>query len=368
MRILRLLDTTNRGGSEIQALDICRNAARFGLEYTLVAAGGGALNGQFSSSGVEFIRLQRHLPIDLLLVAQLRRIIIKRSIQIVHGHQAVESIHLYLASLGLNDVRHVLNFDGFVPDGKNRRTLKYLIPRMDANVAVGHALRKWLAEKDGLDTKTNFHVIHTGPDPMRLVPSAEPRPEQLGIEKDEILLGMVGSFYRDPRKDQLTICRALPKVFAAFPKAHCIFSGGVEKGAEHKIAACRTFCDDHGISPRVHFLGADSSVPDILAALDLFVFSSLHEGMPLAVSEAMLAGVPLIVSDIEPLLEATEKGTYAEVFPTGDAEILAEKIISLLGDDERRKQLAEKTRVYANENLSIDAHLGNLKKLYESIV
>ena len=70
---------------------------------------------------------------------------------------------------------------------------------------------------------------------------------------------------------------------------------------------CVEFLREKRIADKVHFLGGRSDVPDILDALDVFVFSSLHEGLPVAVSEAMLAKVPMIVSDIEPLLEASDK-------------------------------------------------------------
>jgi glycosyltransferase involved in cell wall biosynthesis len=94
----------------------------------------------------------------------------------------------------------------------------------------------------------------------------------------------------------------------------------------------------------------------------------LHEGLPVAVSEAMLGGVPMIVSDIEPLIEATGGGKYAEVFPVQNAEILSEKILKLLKDEDLRETLAVRAFEFAAENLSIKAHLRELEKLYNSIL
>ena len=127
------------------------------------------------------------------------------------------------------------------------------------------------------------------------------------------------------------------------------------------------FCIENKIIERVHFLGARSDVPDVLDALDLFVFSSLHEGLPVAVSEAMLAKVPMIVSDIEPLLEASNNGEFAEVFEVKNAEMLSEKILKLLKDKTLREELASRAHEFAKENFSIEAHLRQLKKLYESL-
>ena len=57
-----------------------------------------------------------------------------------------------------------------------------------------------------------------------------------------MLFGMIGNFYRDPRKDQMTLCKSLPKVFAEIENAHCIFAGKVETGAEEKFQNCVDFC------------------------------------------------------------------------------------------------------------------------------
>jgi len=364
MKVLHFLDTIGRGGAEMQALDVCHNARSVGLEMTLVTAGGGALEEEFRATGVEFIRLERKLPVDPILSSRIGKIIQERDIQIVHGYQAVDGLHLYLAARGLKHVKKVLSFQGFIQDAKNRLASKFLIPRMDANIVVSRGLQKWLSETSGLDTSKNFTVIYNGADPERVKPTGKSVKAELGLAECTPLIGMIGSFYKDPRKDQFTMCRALPEVFARIENAHCVFAGRIEPGAEEKYEQCVKFCAENGIADRVHFLGMRPDVPDILAALDVFVFSSLHEGLPVAVSEAMLAGVPMIVSDIEPLLEATANGEFAEVFPVKNVDILTEKILGLLGDEERRKDLAARALKHAEENFSIQSHMRELKKLY----
>src|SRR5215510_11647876 len=125
MEVLHLLDRLERGGAETIALDICRNAARHGLEMTFVTTGGGAMEEGFRASGVEFIKLNRRLPIDPGVVFGLRKIIRERGIEIVHGYQPVEGLHLYLATRGL-PTKCVLSFQGGMsPTWKNLQAAKF---------------------------------------------------------------------------------------------------------------------------------------------------------------------------------------------------------------------------------------------------
>src|SRR5205085_6830201 len=106
MRVLHLLDTLNRGGAEMQALDVCRNARDFGIDLTLITMKGGVMETDFRASGVDFEKLNRRFPFDLFLASQLRKIIKERQIEIVHSYQAVEGLHLYAAARPLRSEEH----------------------------------------------------------------------------------------------------------------------------------------------------------------------------------------------------------------------------------------------------------------------
>lgn len=362
-----MLDSLNRGGAEMLALDVCRNARANDLELIFVALGGGDLEPDFRDAGVEFIRLQRKFPVDLGLVVQLRRVIKEHGVQVVHSHQAVEALHSYLATLGTN-VKRVLSFHLCAADAKNRLTLKPLVPRMDVNVAVSHSLLNCLGMEGGFDTSRNFHVIYNGVDAKRLQPTNRRLRAELGLSADHILIGMIGNFYPGARKDQLTVCQALPQLFGRAANVHFAFVGGRTTAHSQVYDECVSYCHGQNIADRVHFLGKRSDIPDVLSALDIFVLSSLHEGLPVAVIEAMMMGLPSVVSDIEPLVEVSGEGRYAKVFRRKDAEDLAEKLISLVEDSARRTQLGAAAKEWAQTQFSIETHLANLSSLYISLV
>jgi glycosyltransferase involved in cell wall biosynthesis len=365
MKILHILDSLGRGGAEILVLDLCRNAKKNGLDLSFAATGGGALEEDFKSSGAPFFRLQRRLPLDLAVVLKLRKIIKSQKIDIVHAHQAVEALHAYLALRGTN-AKLVLTFHGYIPDAKNRRALKFLIPRTAANIAVSREFLKWLRERENFDTTRRFHVVYNGVDEKRLAASGKDFRAEIGLPKGALLFGMIGNFYAAPRKDQLTVCRALPEFFRRARHAHFVFVGGAEANSDFE--KCVAFCRANEIADRVHFTGARGDVADILHALDAFVLSTRHESFGIAAVEAMLVKVPAVLSGIEPLLEVSHGGEFAEIFETGDSADLTEKLGRLAENAELRSDLASRAYRYAKENFSIEPHIENLRKLYESII
>ena len=355
-------------------LDVCRNARVAGLDLTFAAMGDGDLAGEFAAVDIDQVWLRRRLPVDPIVVKKLRQTIVSRSIKVAHAQQAVEAIHIYLATRGTT-AKCVMSLHNFILDTKNRIATKLIVPRMDAIYSVSESVQEWFRTDEDIEPDDRFRVLHNGVDFERLKPTRAPGTtslrEELGIAKTDTLIGMVGNFYPDTRKDQLTVCKALPMVMRDVADCHFVFVGAVHDGSREYFDRCLRFCRDAGIADRVHFVGKRSDVPDLLRELDLFVFSSVQEGLPVAAVEALMLGVPMLVSDIPPLLEvagfATQEGPVAESFNTGDAESLAAKLIGLLGNRERLRELGQRARTLTPRRFGIDVHLKNLRKLYEEL-
>jgi glycosyltransferase involved in cell wall biosynthesis len=366
MKVLHILDSLNRGGAEMLELDVCRNAAKNGLELSFAATGGGSLETDFKESGVEFFRLNRRLPIDFAVVSRLRKIIKSGEFQVVHTHQPVAGIHAYLATRG-TQVKLVLSFQGFIPDRKNQIITRFLVPRMAANVVCSEGLMEWLAEVEKTDTK-GFRMIYNGVDRNRLAYRGESLQQELKLPENAFLFGMVAHFYAHERKDQITLCKAFALVAEKLPDAHLILVGRIEPGGEAKYDECVRIVKENELGGRVHFLGQRDDLAKVVKSLDAYVFSSFYEGLPIALMEAMLSKKPCILSDIAPHREVSNGGEFAEVFETQNAESLAEKLLKIAQNEEFRTDLATRAYDFAVRTFSIEAHLESLKNLYQSII
>jgi len=227
-------------------------------------------------------------------------------------------------------------------------------------------MRSWLAEQ-GLDS-SGFKVIYNGVDEERLTYKGPDLREELGLDPHTLLFGMVAHFYPGERKDQMTLCRAFAHVARELPQAHLVLVGRVVEGAEAKYAECLGTITEAGLASRVHFLGQRSDLSKIVKSLDIYVFSSLQEGLPIALMEAMLSHKPAILSDIEPHLEVSCNGEYALTFRTGNPEDLARQMAGLADDAQKRRILADRAYTFAKRTFSIDAHIANLQDVYRSVL
>jgi L-malate glycosyltransferase len=110
----------------------------------------------------------------------------------------------------------------------------------------------------------------------------------------------------------------------------------------------------------------DSELSDIYPQSDIFVFPSFKEGLPMALIEAMSAGLPIIASDIEPCIELLEMGKYGILVKKGDSKALADAICTLMADDSLKnhysKLCLEKSTQYLQKTI-----VKRIEYLYNSL-
>ena len=117
----------------------------------------------------------------------------------------------------------------------------------------------------------------------------------------------------------------------------------------------------------VHFLGGREDVPELLKTMDGFVYSTEHDTFGIAVIEAIAAGVPVIVNDWDVIMEITNHGEWATIYPTGDAAQLAETMKQLI---EQPVGYMKKAKEYAKQvrrKYSIENHIERLSAMYDKV-
>jgi len=209
-------------------------------------------------------------------------------------------------------------------------------------------------------------VVPRGRDPERYQPPSEGRRStvraRLGVRPGEPLLLTVGR--QEPQKGQHYLIDAFGQVLATEPHAKLALVGGPGAASD----ALRARIEGLGLSERIMLLGRRDDVPDLLAAADLFVLSSLWEGLPNVVIEAMATGLPVVATDIAPVREAVDAGRSAVLAAPADPEDLARAMIEVLADPARRVAMGRRGREVFLERFTIGPVADSMVALYAELV
>lgn len=119
-----------------------------------------------------------------------------------------------------------------------------------------------------------------------------------------------------------------------------------------------------GIEDRVHFLGVRHNMPELLAALDIFVLPSIWEGLPMVILEAMAAGCPIVATSVGGVPTAVRDGVNGLVVPSRRPDLFAEALEKALGDPELLERFSDETRRVFREDFSAERMTEKYEALY----
>ncbi len=149
-------------------------------------------------------------------------------------------------------------------------------------------------------------------------------------------------------KDQASLLRAFALVQAQIPKAHLHLVGdGPLRGQLESLA------QELGIGSAVTFHGGSTDVKGFLAKARLFVLSSIDEGTPNAILEAMAMGLPIVSTAVDGVPYMVEEGKNAFLAPLRDSEALAKHMLTVLGTEHLAESMGQAARGHVVENYSL---------------
>jgi sugar transferase (PEP-CTERM/EpsH1 system associated) len=183
----------------------------------------------------------------------------------------------------------------------------------------------------------------------------------IGIPVEAPLVGSVGRLHS--QKGFSDLLTALAQVRRRIPSVRLFLAGDGELWADLE-AQSRSL----GLSEAVTFAGVRTDVPEILAALDVFVLPSLWEGMPNAVLEAMAAGLPVVATAVGGTPEVVVDGVTGLLVPPRDPDALARAIESLLRDPGLRRKMGQAGWKRVERCFSVEQMVRKTEYLYETLL
>ncbi|WP_062117537.1 glycosyltransferase family 4 protein, partial [Aureimonas sp. AU40] len=187
----------------------------------------------------------------------------------------------------------------------------------------------------------------------------------LGIAEGTPLVGWVGRL--DPKKRVEDFLDAAALVLKIRPDARFLVVGGPDAFLPHYAVELHERAKALGLDGKLRFLGDRADIPELLAALDLFVWLSRGEGMPHVVAEAGAASLPVVATADNGTLEQIEDGVSGLFVPHESSAEVAHALLGLMADPARARRLGAALRAKVERDYSAEALAPRWERLFEEV-
>lgn len=366
VRVLWVIKGLGVGGAErlLTSLAGVADHERFDYEVAYLLPWKDALAGDLRSLGVAVHCLDARHERDLRWLVRFRRMLTARRYDIVHLHSPYVAgwARLVVQSMPRRRRPRVLSTEHNVwwsYVAPTRILNAITAPLDDARVAVSSEVRESIPSPLRRSVRVVVHGVRLDAIPSDRAGRTRLR-ASLGIGDDTVVALTVANFR--PQKGHLDLLDAARRVVASGVDVTFLLvgHGPLEPDVRDAHEALQ-------LGDRVRFLGFRDDAVELLAASDMFVLASLHEGFPVAVMEALAAGVPVVATAVGGVPDVIDDGVEGYIVPAGHPEELAAAIVRVADDPAGRERMSEAAAARGRE-FDIARAAREIESLYRDLV
>lgn len=373
LRLLWLIDSLNLGGAESLVPTFARalDPGRVELEICcLKTIGGNPFEPELAALRIPCVNLGARNLRDVRAFRSLLGLIRDREIDLVHAHLNDASIWAGLASRRTGtpwvSTLHVLPASNLWSREGMRQRLMLKVLRLGCSrvLAVSAALRDAYLEQKILRPE-QVVVVHNGVAPSWFVEATEEEKRSTRRELDLPTEGKIVVTVSVLRRGKglKVLLDAVDIVVRAEPDARFLVVGD---GPLRGELADR--CRKLGVDKYVQWTGLRHDVARLLTCGDVFALPTRYDAFPTVILEAMGSGLPVVASRVGGVPEIVESPETGLLVPPGDPGVLAQTLIELLGQPERRRTMGTVGRLRVLETFSTEKWVERLGQVYEEVV
>jgi glycosyltransferase involved in cell wall biosynthesis len=365
--VCQVLHSLSVGGAEVLAARLARRLRdRFRFLFVCLDERG-TLGQELDAEGFPVHVLGRRPGLDWRCTHRLAGLLRRERVDVIHAHQYTPFFYCLTARLlcrrpALLFTEHGRHFPDY-PRRKRMLANRLLLRQRDRVAAVGEAVRQALIANEGLPPG-RVEVVYNG---VNLAPFAAAAPDrvavrrEMGVGPDDLVVLQVARL--DYLKDHATAVRTLAHLVRQRPDARLVLVG---EGPE--LDKIREQARQAGLTDHLRLLGLRNDVARLLSAADVFLLTSISEGIPLTLIEAMAAGLPVVATQVGGVGEVVEGGVTGLLAPSGDDAALAGHVLRLAGDRGLAGQMGERGRLRARDLFDEDRMHAMYCRHYEELV
>jgi glycosyltransferase involved in cell wall biosynthesis len=305
---------------------------------------------------------------DIIALIEIFRFIKKNKIEIVHTHSSKAGILGRIAAklAGKKFIIHTVHgwsFNDSQPFFMRNIfiCLERLAAQFTKRLIVVSSYDKGKGLENGIGKESNYTIIRYGINKDEFLLKDRSIKEELGIKDSDLVVGMVSCL--KPQKSPQDFVRLAFQINQVLPQMKFILIGdGVLRYRVEKLVR------RYNLQKNLILTGWRRDIPRILSAIDIFVLTSLWEGLPISVLEAMASAKPVVATHTGGIEEVIIEGKTGFLIPVRDVKKMSDRLIMLLKDGNLRKELGQNARDFLDGSYHLENMVNANQDLYENLV
>lgn len=352
MRVLQLIDNLHAGGAERMAVQIA-NALHKRLGYSALCCTReeGLLREQLKSE-IDYLHAHRKGILGIIGIYRIYLFIKRNKITHLHAHstsiQVAFLLTLIFPKLKLIWHDHFGNAD-FIKSRPTKK-IKLISHKIDFIISVNEHLQNWAMQNklcDHVEYLSNFATL--------VKSNAK---NAIGVGKPDMRVVCVANLR--PQKGQLLLIEVWREINLLYPEWSLLLVG--KKFSDRYESLILQKIKEYNLESVIHVLGSRSDISNILDQSTIGVLSSYSEGLPVALLEYGLAGLPVIVTNVGACKEVVQN--KGKVIPVNDVETFKVEMLELIKNQSKREDLGKRFQEHVHAHYSEDGYMERIIRIY----
>jgi glycosyltransferase involved in cell wall biosynthesis len=363
LKILHILSGDLWAGAEVMAFNLLNRLRNYeALDISVILLNGGRLADELRDHGISVHIINEQRCSFTTIARQIRNMVANDPPHVIHSHRYKENLLAFLASRLRKGIKLVSTQHG-LPESHGRKASTssriissmnfHLLSRYFTTVAVSADIRNNLVARFGFTTE-KVVTIHNG---IHLPgPSGNPR------ETGCFVIGSAGRFF--PVKDyalMVDIANAVVSGKYADIMFELAGDGPERRHLESRVLNC-------GMADHFEFKGHVDDMDSFYQGLDVYLNTSIHEGIPMTILEAMGHGLPIIAPAVGGIMEIMEDGKEGFLIGTRNPQDFAAKCLLIKNDRALRERMSRAAREKAERCFSVETMAEKYYRLYKRLI
>ncbi|MEI6509486.1 MAG: glycosyltransferase family 4 protein [bacterium] len=368
-KVLQVIGGGEIAGSKHQFLELCREQRRQNHEVRIVCFLEGELSQEARQKGIPLSVLPMANIFDFRVVRLLRRLISSGNFQVVHTH-GVRANFIGRLAAHVTSAKIVTTIYSYPKEDYKNPLKRWFYPPIDRwttpwahrLIAVSEGLKERLVES-GVAPAERFRVVHCSIDIASTRPSrtSEEMRRELEIPAHAPAAGMLARLVQV--KNPFLLLDAAGIIAQEMPEAKVLFIGDGPFLDPLKKAV-----EDRRLGGAILFPGFRKDPLNVVEALDVIVLSSISEGLPVTLLEAMCLQKPVVATRVGGVPEVVKDGVTGLLSPSGDAKAFASNLLHLFRHPEEAQRMGRRGLQWVEQNFSLRMMVEKTNLVYEEVL